>query len=179
MPAELYKQYKDEILPQLLKKGGYKNPMEVPGLTKVVINTGIGTGKDRDVFDEAIRTFSEITGQRPVIAKARVNVAGFKLRKGSNIGVFVTLRGRRMYDFFFKLVNIGLPRVRDFRGLSPKSFDGRGNFSMGISDQSIFTEVNLDKMKHPIGMDITIVTTAKTNKESYELLSMMGVPFKK
>ena len=152
--------------------------MEVPRLTKIVVNTGIGTNKDRDVFDEAVRTLSEITGQRPIVAKSRVNVAGFKLRKGNNVGVYVTLRGKKMYDFFLKLVNVALPRVRDFRGISPKSFDGRGNFNMGISDQSIFTEVNLDKMKHTIGMDIAIVTSAKTDKESFELLSMMGVPFR-
>lgn len=153
--------------------------MEVPRLVKIVLNSGIGTGKDRDVFDETVRTLSDITGQRPVIAKARVDVAGFKLRKGNNVGVCLTLRGKRMYDFFMKLVNVALPRVRDFRGVSPKAFDGRGNYSMGISEQTIFTEVNLDKMKHPIGMNITMVTTAKTDKESYELLVLMGVPFKK
>ena len=176
--SELYTQYKTEIVPQLREKCGYKNPMEVPRLTKIVINTGIGTNKDRDVFDEANRTLSEITGQRPITAKSRVDVAGFKLRKGTNVGVYVTLRGKKMYDFFLKLVSIALPRVRDFRGISPKSFDGRGNFNMGITDQSIFTEVNLDKMKHVIGMDIAMVTSAKTDKECHELLSMMGIPFK-
>ena len=176
--SALYTKYKTEMIPKLIERCGYTNPMEVPRLSKIVINTGIGTGKDRDVFDSAIRTLSEITGQRPIITKARVNVAAFKLRKGNNIGVCVTLRGSRMYDFFLRLVNVALPRVRDFRGISPKSFDGRGNFSMGISDQTIFTEINLDKMKHTIGMNITIVTTAKTDKESYELLAMMGIPFK-
>ena len=161
-----------------MERCGYSNRMEVPRMTKIVINTGIGSGKDRDVFDESIRTLGEITGQRPVITKARIDVAGFKLRKGNNVGVCVTLRGKRMYDFFFRLVGIALPGVRDFRGVSPKSFDGRGNYSMGISDQTIFTEINLDKMKHTIGMNITIVTTAKTDKESFELLAMLGVPFK-
>ena len=176
--STLYSAYKKEIIPKLMERCGYKNPMQVPRLSKIVINTGIGTGKERGVFDESIRALSEITGQRPVITKARVNVAGFKLRKGNNVGVCVTLRGRRMYDLFTRLVNIALPRVRDFRGISPKSFDGRGNFSMGISDQTIFTEINLDKMKHTIGMNLTMVTTAKTDEESYELLAMMGVPFK-
>ncbi len=171
--------YKEEIIPELKESCGYSNVFQVPKIVKIVISSGIATGKDRDVFDEAIRTIADITGQKPYITRARVNVAGFKLRKGSNVGVAVTLRGRRMYDFFTRLVNVALPRVRDFRGISPKSFDGRGNFSMGISDQSIFTEVNLDKMKHTIGMNINIITTANTNKEGFQLLSMMGIPFRK
>ncbi len=171
--------YKDEIIPKLQESCGYSNVFQVPKIVKMVISSGIGTGKDRDVFDEAIRTVADITGQRPYITKSRVNVAGFKLRKGSNVGVAVTLRGKRMYDFFTRLVNIALPRVRDFRGVSPKSFDGRGNFSMGITDQSIFTDVNLDKMKHTIGMNINIITTADTNEEGFQLLSMMGIPFRK
>ncbi len=175
----LLQQYRTDFIPQMIDKRGYKNRFEVPKLTKIVISTGIGTGTDRDVFDQAIQLYSDITGQRPVIAKSRVNVAGFKLRKGSNVGVFVTLRSAKMYDFFYRLVNIALPRVRDFRGVSSKSFDGRGNFSMGIDDQSIFTEVNLDRMKHTIGMNITMVTTAATDGEALELLTMMGVPFAK
>ncbi len=177
--SQIVTKYKDEIIPKLQASCGYKNVLQVPKIVKIVISSGIGTGKDRDVFDEAIRTLGEITGQRPCITKARVNVAGFKLRKGSNVGVAVTLRGKRMYDFFTRLVNIALPRVRDFRGISPKSFDGRGNFSMGIADQTIFTEVNLDKMKHTIGMNINIITTADTNEEGFQLLSLMGIPFKK
>ncbi len=175
----LLEKYRTEVVPKLIERCGYTNPMQVPRLVKVVLSCGVGTGKDRDVFDSAIRTFEEITGQRPVVTKSRVDVAGFKLRKGANVGVCVTLRGRHMYDFFFRLVNVALPRVRDFRGVSPKSFDRAGNFSMGITDQSIFTEVNLDKMKHTIGMNITVVTTAATDREGFELLSLLGVPFHK
>ena len=171
--------YKNEIVPKLMETRGYKNRLQVPRIIKIGINSGIGTGKDRDVFDEAIRTLGEITGQHPYISKSRVNIANFKLRKGQNVGVAVTLRGKRMYEFFTRLVNVALPRVSDFRGVSPKSFDGRGNFSMGISEQNIFTEVDLDKMKHTIGMHINIVTTANTNDEGLELLTLMGVPFRK
>jgi len=175
----LQEKYKTEIVPKLTKSGGHKNVFQVPKIEKIVISTGIGTGTDRDVFDEAIRTIADITGQRPFVTKSRVNVAGFKLRKGSNVGVCTNLRSKKMYDFFMRLVNVALPRVRDFRGISPKSFDGRGNFSMGITDQSIFTEVNLDKMKHTIGMNINVVTTANSDSEALELLTLMGVPFKK
>lgn len=174
----LIQQYRTNVVPQLVQKMGYTNPMAVPRLVKIVVSTGIGSGKDRDVFDEAIRTLADITGQRPYVTKARTSIANFKLREGSNVGVAVTLRGVRMYDFFTRLVNVALPRIRDFRGISPRSFDGRGNFSMGITDQTIFTEVNLDKMKHTIGMNIAIVTTAKSNKEGFELLSMLGIPFR-
>ncbi len=173
----LLDRYRSEIIPQLTEKRGYKNIHEVPRLVKIVISCGVGSNKERDFFDECIRTVSELSGQKPVIAKSKVDVAGFKLRKGANVGVFVTLRGQRMYDFFMRLVSIALPRVRDFRGLSPRAFDGRGNYTLGITDQTIFTEVNLDKMKHAVGMNITIVTSAKTNEEAFELLSLMGVPF--
>ncbi len=172
-----YTEYKEVIRPQLMEKGGYKNLLEVPKLVKIVLSTGVGTSADREVFDEATKLFSDITGQRPVTTKARRSVANFKVREGMNVGVAVTLRGRRMYDFYYRLVRIALPRVRDFRGVSRKAFDGFGNYSLGISDQSIFTEVNLDKMKHTIGMNVTMVTTAKTDAEALELLTMMGMPF--
>ncbi|MEM2915485.1 MAG: 50S ribosomal protein L5 [Candidatus Bathyarchaeia archaeon] len=175
----LLKEYQEHIRPKLQQQRGYKNILEVPRLEKIVITTGIGTAKDREVFNEAIKLYEDITGQHPVITKAKKAISNFKLRKGMNVGVMVTLRGKRMYDFFYRLVNIALPRVRDFRGVNPKSFDGRGNYNLGIREQTIFTEVDLDKMKHIIGMNITICTTAKTNEEAYELLQMMGMPFAK
>ena len=179
MGCPLLNTYRNEVLPGMLAEGEYTNKMEVPKLVKIVINTGIGSGRDRDLFDEATDMLSAITGQRPVIRKAKVDVASFKLRKGQNVGVSVTLRGERMYDFFYRLVKVALPRVRDFRGVSPKAFDGRGNYNLGIIDQSIFTEVNLDKMKHTIGMNVTIVTSANTNAEGVDLLTRLGFPFAK
>ncbi len=173
----LQKEYVETIRPQLMEKRGYRNVLEAPKLGKIVLSSGIGSEKEREVFDETVRLFGEITGQRPVITKARKSVAGFKLREGTNVGVIVTLRGKYMYEFFYRLVRVALPRVRDFRGVSPKSFDGFGNYSFGLADQTVFTEVNLDKMKHTIGMNITIVTTAKTNEEGLELLTMLGMPF--
>jgi len=173
----LQETYQNEVLPELTKKRGYTNALQVPRLVKVVVSSGVGTSKDRDVLDEAVRTIGAIVGQRPVITKARKSVANFKLREGMNVGVAVTLRGNRMYDFLYRLFNIAMPRVRDFRGVSQKAFDGSGNYSLGIADQSIFTEVDLDKMKHAIGMNITIVTTAKSNEEGLELLTLMGMPF--
>jgi large subunit ribosomal protein L5 len=173
----LMERYRSEILPELQTKLGGRNVNAVPKLTKIVVSSGIGTDKDREVFDEALRTISDITGQRPVTTKARNSIANFKLREGMNVGVCVTLRGKRMYDFLYRLVNIGLPRVRDFRGVSRTAFDGSGNYSLGLPDQTIFTEVNLDKMKHNIGMNVTVVTTAATNEEGLELLTMLGMPF--
>jgi large subunit ribosomal protein L5 len=175
----LKEEYNQTIRPKLIEKRGYKNLHQAPKLTKIVLSSGIGSDKDREVFDETIRLFEDITGQHPVICKAKKSVANFKLREGTNVGVKVTLRGERMYEFFYRLVRVALPRVRDFRGINGSSFDGQGNFSMGITDQSIFTEVNLDKMKHTIGMNITICSTAPTNEECYELLEMMGMPFAK
>jgi large subunit ribosomal protein L5 len=169
--------YAKEVLPELMKQRGYKNKLEVPRLVKIVISTGIGTSKDKEVFDEGVRTLAAIAGQRPVITKSRKSIANFKLREDMNVGVCVTLRGQRMYDFLYRLINIALPRVRDFRGISRKAFDGAGNYSLGINDQSIFAEVDLDKMKHTIGMNVTIVTTAKTNAEGLELLTLLGMPF--
>jgi large subunit ribosomal protein L5 len=173
----LMERYRSEILPELQTKLGGRNVNAVPKLTKIVVSSGIGADKDREVFDEALRTISDITGQRPVTTKARNSIANFKLREGMNVGVCVTLRGKRMYDFLYRLVNVGLPRVRDFRGVSRTAFDGSGNYSLGLPDQTIFTEVNLDKMKHNIGMNVTVVTTAANNEEGLELLTMLGMPF--
>ena len=175
----LYETYKETIRPQLKEKRGYGNIHEVAGLSKIVLSTGIGTSQHRDLFDETVQLYMDITGQKPVITKARKAIAGFKLREGNNVGVSVTLRRQRMYDFLYRLVNVALPRVRDFRGVPTKSFDGNGNYSLGINDQSIFTEVNLDNMKNTIGMNICIVTTAKTDEEARELLTMLGMPFEK
>jgi len=169
--------YRNDILPELRTKRGYGNVQEVPKISKIVVSSGIGSDKDREVFDEALRTLGDIVGQRPMITKAKISVAGFKLREGQNVGVAVTLRGQRMYDFLYRLINVALPRVRDFRGVSSTAFDGGGNYSLGLNEQSIFTEIDLDKMKYTIGMNITIVTTAKTNDEGLELLTMLGMPF--
>lgn len=175
----LYKEYLSGIRPQLMERLGCKNIHAAPRLRKIVVSSGVGAGKDREVFDEAVKLLGDITGQRPVVTKARLSVANFKVREGMNVGVAVTLRGRRMYDFFYRLVKVALPRVRDFRGVSLKSFDGFGNYSLGVADQTIFTEVNLDKMKHTIGMNISIVTSAGTNEAGLALLTLMGMPFAK
>lgn len=175
----LFNTYKEKIIPQLLTSRGYKNVNEVPKLEKVVINTGISRSKDREVFTEATQLLADITGQKPVTTLARKSVSNFKLRENDPVGVKVTLRGKRMYDFVERLVNVALPRVRDFRGTSVKAFDGAGNYTLGITEQTIFTEVNVDRMKHTIGMDITFVTTAKTDEECREMLALMGMPFAK
>ncbi|OVE77965.1 50S ribosomal protein L5 [bacterium F16] len=172
-------EYLQTIQPKLKEKHGYTNVHQIPEVKKVVLSSGIGSEKDREVFEETVRLFKEITGQHPVTCKARKSVANFKLREGTNVGVKVTLRGKKMYDFLYRLLRVSLPRVRDFRGVSGKAFDGQGNYSMGIDDQSIFTEINLDKMKHTIGMNIAIVTSAASNEECYDLLQMMGMPFTK
>ncbi|MDP7395667.1 MAG: 50S ribosomal protein L5 [Lentisphaeria bacterium] len=169
--------YRNDILPELRTKRGYGNVQEVPRITKIVVSSGIGSDKDREVFDEALRTLGDIVGQRPIITKAKTSIAGFKLREGQNVGISVTLRGQRMYDFLYRLINVALPRVRDFRGVSSTAFDGAGNYSLGLNEQSIFTEIDLDKMKYTIGMNVTIVTTAKTDEEGLELLTMLGMPF--
>lgn len=177
--SALKQTYRNEIVPKLREKHGYQNPMEVPRITKVVVSSGVGTQKPREAFDETMRTLAAITGQRPAPRKSKLNVAAFKLREGQTVGCQVTLRGDRMFDFLYRLINVALPRVRDFRGVSPKSFDGFGNYSMGIVDQTIFTEIDLDKMKNTIGMNVTIVTTAGTNEEAYDLLALLGMPFAK
>ncbi len=178
--ARLANNYKNQIVPSLMKKFGYKSVMQVPKLHKIVVNMGVGDAvADSKVLEEAVRDLEAITGQKPSIRKAKKAISNFKLREGMNIGAMVTLRKERMYEFLDRLVNIALPRVRDFRGLSDKSFDGRGNYSIGVKEQIIFPEINVDKVTKVLGMDITFVTTANTDNEAYELLQSFGVPFRK
>ena len=178
--SRLKEMYQNEIVEAMIKKFGYKNIMEVPKLDKVVINMGVGEAKDNHkVLESAVADLEKITGQKAVITKARKSVANFKIREGMAIGCKVTLRGERMYTFLDKLISISLPRVRDFRGLSPKSFDGRGNYTIGIKEQIIFPEINFDEVEKVRGMDIVFVTTAKTNEEAFDLLKELGVPFRK
>ena len=178
--SRLKEMYQNEIVDAMIKKFGYKNIMEVPKLDKVVINMGVGEAKDNHkVLESAVADLEKITGQKAVITKARKSVANFKIREGMAIGCKVTLRGENMYNFLDKLISISLPRVRDFRGLSPKSFDGRGNYTIGIKEQLIFPEINFDEVEKVRGMDIVIVTTAKTNEEAFDLLKELGVPFRK
>jgi large subunit ribosomal protein L5 len=178
--SRLKELYQREIVPALMNKFKYRSIMEVPRLEKIVVNMGVGDAKENPKFlENAVEELSIITGQRPVITKARKAIAGFKIRTGMPIGAMVTLRGERMYHFFDRLLNIALPRVRDFRGVSPKAFDGRGNYTLGIKEQLIFPEINYDKVEKVRGMDIVIVTTAKTDEEGRELLKGFGVPFKK
>ena len=176
--SRLRELYKTEALPALIKQFGYKNVMAAPKLVKINVNMGLGEAiSNAKVLDVATDELSTITGQRPVVTKARKSIAAFKLRQGMPIGVTVTLRGDRMYEFFDRLVNIALPRVRDFRGVSPKSFDGRGNYTMGLRDQLIFPEIDYSKADKTRGMNVTIVTTAKSDDEAYELLRILGMPF--
>ena len=178
--AILKETYKSEIAPALMKKFGYKSVMQIPKLDKVVINVGCGEARDNaKIIDAIINDLSAITGQRPVVCKARKSVANFKLREGMNIGAKVTLRGDRMYEFVERLFNVALPRVRDFRGINPNSFDGRGNYNMGLKEQLIFPEIDYDKIDKVRGMDLCFVTTAKTDEEARELLTLMGAPFEK
>ncbi|MCX7981568.1 MAG: 50S ribosomal protein L5 [Syntrophales bacterium] len=177
--ARLKELYKSEVVPAMIKKFGYKNPMEVPRLEKIVVNMGLGEAiQNPKVLDFASEELALIVGQKPVITKAKKSIASFKLRKGMSIGCCVTLRRERMYEFFDRLVNVSLPRIRDFRGVSPRSFDGRGNFAMGIKEQIIFPEINYDKVDKLRGMNIVIVTTAKTDDEARELLRLLGMPFR-
>ena len=178
--AALKEQYKQDIAPALMKKFGYKSVMQIPKLDKVVINVGCGEARDNaKIIDAIINDLSAITGQRPVVCKARKSVANFKLREGMNIGAKVTLRGDRMYEFVERLFNVALPRVRDFRGINPNSFDGRGNYNMGLKEQLIFPEIEYDKIDKVRGMDLCFVTTATTDEEARELLALMGAPFAK
>jgi large subunit ribosomal protein L5 len=168
----------NEVVSAMMEKFKYKSIMEVPRLEKVVVNMGIGDAKENPKFlESAVEDLAVITGQKPIVTKARKSVAAFKLREGMNVGAKVTLRGERMYEFLDRLLNVALPRVRDFRGLSDKSFDGRGNYALGIKEQLIFPEVNYDKVEKVRGMDIIIVTTARTDEEARELLGLMGMPF--
>src|SRR6476660_2140937 len=177
MKARLYDKYVNEVMPALKEKRKYTNPHQVPRLQKIVVNMGISASLEKSAIDDAAKDLAQITGRKAVISKSRHSIANFKLREGQPIGCRVTLRRDSMYEFFDRLVATALPRIRDFRGLSIRSFDGRGNYSLGVSDQTIFPEIDLDKIKRQQGMDITIVTSAKTNDEALELLKMMGMPF--
>ena len=178
--VRLKEKYQKEVISALKEKFGYKNVNQVPKLVKIVINMGLGKAiQDPKIIEEAVDELSKITGQKPVVTKSRKAISNFKLRQGINIGCMVTLRGDRMYEFYDRFVNIALPRVRDFRGVLPKSFDDKGNYSLGIKDHTIFPEINADKVRVTKGMDITIVTTAKTNEEAMELLKLLGMPFRK
>ena len=171
--------FKDEVVKAMMERFGYSNPMQVPRLEKVVVNMGVGEAiLNSKAIDAAVNDLMIITGQKPVVTKAKKSIAAFKLRAGMNVGCKVTLRGVRMYEFVDRLLNVALPRVRDFRGTSPKSFDGRGNYSMGIKEQLIFPEIDYDKIDKVRGMDVIFVTTARTDEEARELLRMLGMPFK-
>ncbi len=177
--AKLLEQYKQEITPKLMEKFAYKNIMQVPKIEKIIINVGVGEAiQNPKAMDGAVNDLMAITGQKPIITKAKKSIAGFKLREGMPIGCKVTLRGERMYDFLYRLINIVLPRVRDFRGVSPQAFDGRGNYSLGIKEQTIFPEIEYDKIDKIRGLEVVIVTTAKTDEEARELLKSMGMPFR-
>ena len=176
---KLREQYQKEVIPALMKKFNYKSVMEVPKLEKIVINVGLGDIRENPkALENTINDLSIITGQKPVVTKARKSIAAFKIRKGVNMGCKVTLRSEKMYDCAYKFFNVALPRVRDFRGVSANSFDGRGNYSMGIKEQLIFPEIEYDKVDKLRGMDIIFVTTAKTDEEARELLTLLGMPFK-
>jgi large subunit ribosomal protein L5 len=179
MMARLKEQYKKEVVPALVKAFDYQNPMQVPRLVKIVVNMWLGDAiQNVKILDSAVEEMTKIVGQKPVITKARKSIATFKLRQGMSIGCCVTLRGERMYEFFDRLVNVALPRVRDFRGIPTKSFDGRGNFALGLKEQIIFPEIDYDKVDKIKGMNIAIVTTARTDDEARQLLKLMGMPFR-
>ena len=178
--VRLFEDYKKDIVPSLMKKFGYKSVMQVPKLDKIVVNMGVGAAvADPKILEEAIKELETITGQKPSVRKAKKAISNFKLREGLKIGAMVTLRRERMYEFLDRFVNIALPRVRDFRGLSDKSFDGRGNYTIGVKEQIIFPEINVEKISKVMGMDVTFVTTAKSDAEAFDLLSAFGVPFVK
>jgi large subunit ribosomal protein L5 len=178
--ARLMEKYRREILPQLMREFGYRSPMAVPRLVSISVNMGVGeASQDPKLLDACAEDLAAITGQKPVITRARKSIANFKLRAGMPVGCRVTLRGRRMYEFFDRLVNLALPRVRDFRGVSPRSFDGRGNYTLGLREQLIFPEVNLAKVQKVKGMNVCIVTTARTDEEGRALLAALGMPFRK
>ena len=176
---DMKKKYMDEVRGALQAKLGLKNVMQIPKLEKIVVSTGIGTSAERDAFTEAKKHLGAMTGQQPVITKARKNVSNFKLRVGMPVGVMVTLRGSRMYEFLDRFVHNALPRVRDFRGIPDRGFDGRGNFTLGIKEHTIFPEMEADRVENPKGMNITIVTSATTDKEGKFLLDQLGMPFRK
>lgn len=179
MKTEMETRYKEEIIPSLTKQFGYTSPMAVPRLQKVVVNMGLGEAvSDAKVLDRAVEEITAITGQKPVITRARKSIASFKLRAGMPIGCMVTLRKERMYEFFERLVTVALPRVRDFKGVSPKAFDGRGNYALGLREQIIFPEINYDQIDKLRGLSIAVVTTAHTDEEGFQLLKELGMPFR-
>ncbi|MBE7034690.1 MAG: 50S ribosomal protein L5 [Ruminococcaceae bacterium] len=176
--SRMQDKYIGEVAPALMEKFSYKSTMQIPKLEKIVVNIGLGEAKENaKALDSAVEDLTAITGQKPVITKAKKSVAAFKVREGMNIGCKVTLRGQKMYEFLDRLFSVALPRVRDFRGINPDSFDGRGNYSLGIKEQLIFPEIDYDKIDKIRGMDIIVVTTAKTDEEARELLTLMGAPF--
>jgi large subunit ribosomal protein L5 len=175
--SALQEHYRSKVVAELLKSGRYRNPMEVPKLEKVVLNMGVNSKLEKDALSEAQKELATITGQKPLVTKAKKSISNFHVRKGMPVGVKVTLRGRRMYEFLERFFHAALPRIRDFRGVNARGFDGRGNFTMGVKDQTIFPEVEMDKIKYNLGMDVTIVTTAGTDAEAKELLKLMGMPF--
>jgi len=177
MKARLYERYVKEVVPALKEKRKYANVHQVPRMSKIVVNMGVSASLEKSAIDDAAKDLAQITGRKPVISKSRHSIANFKLREGQPIGCRVTLRRDAMYEFFDRLIAAALPRIRDFRGLSPRSFDGRGNYTLGVNDQTIFPEIELDKIKRQQGMDITIVTTAPTDGEALEFLKLMGMPF--
>ena len=177
MKARLYKKYVEEVVPALKQKRQYKNVHQIPRMEKIVVNMGVSASLEKGAIEDAAKDLSLITGRKAVISKSRKSIANFKLRQGMPIGCRVTLRRDAMYEFFDRLVAAALPRIRDFRGTSPRSFDGRGNYSLGIADQTVFPEIELDKIKRQQGMDITIVTSAQNDDEALELLKLMGMPF--
>ena len=177
MKARLYEKYVKEVVPVLKEKNRYTNPHQVPRMVKIVVNMGVSASLEKSAVDDAAKDLAQITGRKPAISKSRHNIANFKLRLGQPIGCRVTLRKDAMYEFFDRLVSVTLPRIRDFRGLSPRKFDGRGNYTFGVADQTIFPEIELDKIKRQQGMDITIVTSARNDAAALEFLKNMGFPF--
>ncbi len=177
MKSRLYQKYVQEVAPALKQKRGYTNPHQIPRMEKIVVNMGVSASLEKTAVEDAAKDLSLITGRKPVISKSRHSVANFKLRENQPIGCRVTLRRDVMYEFFDRLIATALPRIRDFRGLSPRKFDGRGNYSLGVAEQTIFPEIELDKIKRTQGMDITIVTSAPTDEEALDLLKLMGFPF--
>lgn len=176
MKARLYNKYINEVVPVLKEKHKYANVHQIPRMTKIVVNMGVSASLEKNAIDDAAKDLAQITGRKPVISKSRHSIANFKLREGQSIGCRVTLRRDAMYEFFDRLVAAALPRIRDFRGLSPRKFDGRGNYTFGVADQTIFPEIELDKIKRQQGMDITIVTSAKDDRMALDLLKLMGFP---
>jgi large subunit ribosomal protein L5 len=179
MAARLKERYQAEILPALMKEFGFKNPMQAPRLEKIVVNMGLGEAiQNGKILDASVGQLAQITGQKPVVTKARKSIANFKLRQGQSIGAMVTLRGDRAYEFLDRLVNVALPRVRDFKGVSPKAFDGKGNYTLGIREQIIFPEINYDQVERIKGLNVTVVTTARNDEEGRALLRLLGMPFR-